>query len=130
MPANSTIALKNTSINDTPYDENIFLLTISLFWIGSFIYFSFIRKRTAYELHSVKMHLTEFILISNFMFICLHLILIIFALYRIFKKNNNNVSSTFMKNIHNFCHIVFVKPFTKLQDILAPHIPYSSIFFL
>lgn len=78
------------------------------------------------------MHVTSYTFVPIIFFITLQLFLILYAVYLICKKHeliniSENYNIQIIKNIQN---ILFNKPFEKLRDLIAPHIPYLGHFFL
>lgn len=112
------------------YLETLFFLIISLFWIAIFIYFRFIKKQVGYDLQTIKNNYSDIFLLINILFILLHIILILYALYKIFIKiKENHITIKFIKYLQNIGNILFIKPFVTLRELIAPHIPYSGLFF-
>ena len=110
----------------THHIESFFLWALCLFWVSMFIYFRFIKNNLSYTLVELKSQITDYFVIGNIFFITLHFILLSYALSLIFLKRNNISIPRIIKNTTN---ILFIKPFLKVRDLIAPHIPYSGLLF-
>lgn len=109
--------------------ETIYLISISFLWIGVFIYFRFFQKKSTYSLTELKYHITDYILYINSLFILIHILLLCYAIYNIFIKGEKKSTKKMVQLVKNIVNILFIKPLIKLQELIAPHIPGSGIFF-
>lgn len=110
--------------------KDIFFLSISFCWISLFIWFRFIMKKSGYNLVELKINYSFFFLTTSISFICLHIFLLLFALYSIFYKEKNKYKPTIFQIIQKFIDFMIIQPFETLRKIIAPHIPYSGIIFV
>ena len=104
-------------------------LILCLFRISLFIYLRFIQKKYTYDLNELKSQVFENFLIINIGFTLLHVCLILLAIYSISIKNKNSTSGKFTRIIQKIANVMFINPFLKLRNLIAPHIPYSAAFF-
>lgn len=108
----------------------IFFTIISLFWIIFFVYFRLIKEKTSYYLNDLKGNVTDYFLIVNILFIILHIFLLCYAIYGIYTNNKVKKAVFGVQYIQDIFNIIIIKPFITLRELIAPHIPYSGIFFL
>lgn len=109
--------------------KNLYFIFLGSFWILLFFYYRFIIKRVDYNLEQVKANVSLEYLICHLFFILLHCFLISYAIYLIKKKNQNNKESIIITYIKDFLNIIFSQPLIYLQELIAPHIPFSGTIF-
>ena len=75
--------------------KKIYFCFLGLFWISLIIYFRLIQEKNSYTLEELKTQVTTYIISINIVFTVCHLLLILYALYLIFiKVNDNKINNT------------------------------------
>ena len=121
--------MNNNSI--TAALKKLYLISIALFWLIVFIYLRFIFKRNSYELITLKEVISTKYLILSILFIFLHLVQIIHAIYLIYLSNKEkdtaaNSITLFVTKAINF---FITNPLAYLRELIGPYIPYSGDIF-
>ena len=109
---------------------NLYLYSVGVLWIILIIYLRFLRKRSEYTLSNLKSNMTDYTIYANIAFIILHIIIIIFALYLLKKRKNEQVSNNALfTKLQNIFDKVFIKPLESIRDLIAANIKGSGIFY-
>ena len=110
--------------------KKIYFCFLGLFWISLIIYFRLIQEKNSYTLEELKTQVTTYIISINIVFTVCHLLLILYALYLIFiKVNDNKINNTIVSVITKVLQVIIIKPIIYLRDLVSPHIPGSVLFF-
>ena len=120
----------NMYIKIKSYFNSIYFLVLGTFWIALFIYFRFINKRSPYDLVDLRGLISTPYLLIHGGFILLHLFLICYAIYLIYNRNKDTkLPHWFIQKIQSSMEIILTKPLSYIKELIAPHIPYSGLFF-
>lgn len=111
------------------YLKPLYFISLGLFWISLAIYLRFFRYRPSYKLNDLQELVTIQYLLIHFSFIVFHAGLIFYTIYSLLNKNNNENKNFIIQKITLILEILLKKPLEYLKDLIAPHIPYSGVFF-
>jgi len=120
-----------------PFAVNLYLILLGLGWVFIHIYFRAIIERKPYPLNDIKYNLSSKHVILFTLFIILHLVLICISLFTLYKQNREatkvrlpKVFILFLEKVNYCFDLLYWRPLQFLHDTIAPHLPFSLLFFL